>query len=498
LVNMPPMVFSEMLRCLDPVEVISQQVDPTAGIRIGPGMAERTSLGEYVDVYGVRKIYVLLFRRVLAAIKLRLEAGCHPLRSDYIVLIRLAGASSDAESASAVRRLINNYNRPLLYDGGLQAEYLKARYLTTPLYTQYDASRLRVRAINLFRRKSQSPVHLNAATRTNLRRLRRRIVTRQTLRYGHNRYRPEIVEELARITRNTRPVLKSYRALLDGRFSASEEVLSALLIAFGRNASTKAIMEILDKFWHIQVVRSSSGELVVNGAANFRPRPDSTWYPSEQLLEAIVEALGAQGELQAALRVVDHISRRFSIPVTDEIWKRLLQWSYILSQKSVRLEWKTAGYEHKQTPSLAVETIWGVMTSPPYNVQPGLAEYSILIRTLLAQGRSTEALHRMLELYPFYKDTLEHLEKQFYKYLSLHRMEVDRNSVRKKWLDAQVHKDEAWHQFQHWVHTLLKKLRPVHADQDIAVRLIPQLIDAFRPVLPDEVRYRISSGIVEI
>ncbi len=86
LTELPATAFSELLRSLDPIDVISEEVDPTTGIRVGPGMAHRTPLGDLIDIYGVRKSYLLLFRRLLAAVQLRIDAGKHLLLSDYKVL----------------------------------------------------------------------------------------------------------------------------------------------------------------------------------------------------------------------------------------------------------------------------------------------------------------------------------------------------------------------------------------------------------------------------
>lgn len=496
LAQLPATAFSELLRSLDPLEIISKEVDPTAGIRVGPGMAHRTPLGNSIDIYGVRKSYLLLFRRLLAAVQLRTDAGRHLLLSDYKILLRAAGASSDPESARLVWDMMEKHSQENLRNTDIFSEFLKARYLADPLYVQYDTTRLRVRPINLWKSKRK----LDPQTRWRLRNLRRRILLSETLRHGQNRHKPDIVEDLTRILRKKKPSSRVYQTVLDEKYAPDESLLCAVLIALARSGSLDAMQDLLSQYYQLKVTRMrSTGDVVISmDTKKPVPAPDSPLYPTEQLLDAVVEAFCSNAELQTAVKLIDYISRRFSVSVPPRVWSRLLEWSYIMCLYGFRTEWAAIGLPQKATHPDAVKTIWDVMTAAPYNVQPGLQDYGFLIKSLIVLGKREEAMGYMLELQPHYKHLLHDLEESFYRDTALHRLNVDRPKIRKEFLDAQTHKEEAWYYFQLWLHLLLKKGCPKDANDDMAVRMIPQLIDAFRPVLPEQIKYRISTGIIEI
>jgi len=90
--NLPATTFSEFLRCLDPF-VVSRDVDPASGIALGPGAAQFTSLGQFVNRQGIRLVHVSLLHRLLPIYDMRAAAGHRLLLDDFGVLIRCAGAA---------------------------------------------------------------------------------------------------------------------------------------------------------------------------------------------------------------------------------------------------------------------------------------------------------------------------------------------------------------------------------------------------------------------
>ncbi|OAA63541.1 hypothetical protein SPI_03704 [Niveomyces insectorum RCEF 264] len=110
--SLPPTVFSELLRCLDPVAV-RRHCDAAQSIPISAGLAQFTPLGAHVDQYGIRMLYTALLQALLAVYALRVAptqngggggggGSAHPiLLHDYVALLRCAGAASDV---AALRR----------------------------------------------------------------------------------------------------------------------------------------------------------------------------------------------------------------------------------------------------------------------------------------------------------------------------------------------------------------------------------------------------------
>lgn len=148
-VTLPVNSFSELLRAVDPLTVLAKDVDPTAGKFVGPGFATRSAIGPYFDKWGRRRLYTLLFKSLRVLVKLRLDANKPLQPSDIRVLLRCAGAASDLTGGERVWELAL---RMRLQDG-LFEDYLKMRFLTEPLYNQYDYERMRVRPIDLHREK---------------------------------------------------------------------------------------------------------------------------------------------------------------------------------------------------------------------------------------------------------------------------------------------------------------------------------------------------------
>ncbi len=145
----------------------------------------------------------------------------------------------------------------------------------------------------------------------------------QTLRHGQNRFKPEIVEDLTRILRKKKPGNRVYQTILEEKYAPDEGLLCAVLIALSRSGSLESMHGLLSEYYQLQVKRmQSTGDVVVTMNTNKPlPGPDSPLYPTEQLLDAVVEAFCGNAELQTAIKLVDYISRRFSVSVPSRVWR---------------------------------------------------------------------------------------------------------------------------------------------------------------------------------
>ncbi|KAL2020806.1 hypothetical protein VTK56DRAFT_7899 [Thermocarpiscus australiensis] len=334
--QLPATAFSELLRSLDPVDSCSKEADPTDDIRVGPGMARLTPMGREFDVWGVRKRYVMLLTLVMAACKLRIQAGRPLLHSDYKILLRCAGAACDLESVETAWNMTAA--------SGVQArhpdiwyELIKAQLLTEPLYTQYDLARSLVSPINLHMKKLWL---LARKKRHYLRILRHNRLRRQLHYFGFDRRTLTHAQPIARILRQHHPPLTMYRKVTKPCYIVDERVLCALMVAMARSGSMRMFEDlILKRFWRIQVQRRPGFETMVN----MRPvvfAPDSPLRPSNRLLDALVTSYCVNGELAAALKVLHCASRCYAIQISDQLWFDLLKWAYILRAKPVVTEWK--------------------------------------------------------------------------------------------------------------------------------------------------------------
>ncbi|KAK0704624.1 hypothetical protein B0H67DRAFT_637164 [Lasiosphaeris hirsuta] len=486
--KLPPVVFSELLKSLDPATPFGREIDPAWGIRVSPGMAQHTPLGQLVDVWGVRKVYYLLCRRVVAAAHIRITSGPGLLPSDFKVLLRCAGASSDSYQAGVAWHLMDMSSQANERNGEAYTEFIKARFLTDHLYTQYDLARFRVRPVDLcgFGKKK---LELPPGALYRLRTMGQHRLGLQRHRFGQNRYAVDKAEHVMRIMSNHRPVTRLYEVATNGSYMVDEHLLCSLMVAYARSGSLKILeARILNKYWNIKVDRLRTGEVVIGPHARPLPR-DSPMYPSERLLDAIVTSYGCNSEIPAALRLVDFIS------------KHLLEWAYIQASTPASTEWKATGYAQKVVRMGSVQLIWNTMTAEPYNVKPGFFQYHILIKSMIRQGRLRPAVDCMLDIEPIYRKLVAEHEAAFYKHTLTSALGLEKETTAKNaWVASNARKHTAWYTFQVMSRALLQQIKTPSKrnDHNFTVRVVPQFIDAFRDVMPANIKYRVATGVVEL
>ncbi len=490
--SLPPTAFSEFLRCLDPF-VTGKELDYARGVPIHPGLGQFTQLGQLVNNYGVRLLYVSLLKRVLAICELRRNLERRILVADYWILMRCAGAASDMSAAKGLWQYMHETNGDLWRQSEAYAEFVRARFLTESLYAQYDHPRFRVRPINLHMQKIWIPGHRLRRLDT----LRRQIEAAQPHRFGQNMNRPEYAESLTRILRKTKPIRKILAKTASLGLAREENFLCAVMIALGRTGSNRAVSAILNKYWGIQVaVDKGTGEVHVDGGASFAP--DAPMRPTARLMDAVVQSYCCNGEVSTALQLVSFISRRYGIRIPDQVWFDLLSWTYVMVSRPVSLEWKFANFPGKMLKPHAVQEMWDVMTSEPYNVGPGFAQYNILIKTLISQYKYAEAMDRMQQLKSTYDAQLREYEDATLEYSQTVAQDVSRGPALKRFKRAAVTKWYMWYCYQVWCWKILKKVRPRRIDDDFIVRTLPKLVDTFRPFMPMNIKYRTATGFVHI
>ena len=486
--------FSELLRSLDPVTSVSKDIDAAKDVHIGPGMAQHTELGRAIDEFGVRRIYPELLKNLVAATQLRIEAGHGLLLSDYKVLLRCAGAASDLHMAKKIWHLMETRDQLPIRDGDAYNEFIKARFLTDPLYTQFDMAKFRVSPANMHKQK----IWLSPRQLTAIRNLRRNILAHQSHRFGQNRYAPEKAEALVRILRKTKPVRRVFLRIVHDGVAVDEKLLCSAMVAFARNGALRFIKTILWKYWKIKVhTNKETREITIAGGTTMY-RPDSPMYPTTRLLDAIVESFCCNAEVTTALKLLGFISSRYNIPILNETWSKLLQWTYVQSSRPASTEWKLANWPEKIVRPDTVQLVWDTMVSEPYNMQPRFDDHIVLIKSLLSQGRLKDSLQRMLELQPTYARALADLEDAFYEHVYTSRLGVDTAQSLARWLEARSRKQAMWYSIQTCCRQLLGRVRSNRLDDVMTVHLLPQLVDAFRPFFARSLRYRTATGLVEI
>lgn len=120
-------------------------------------------------------------------------------------------------------------------------------------------------------------------------------------------------------------------------------------------------------------------------------------YPSTRLLFTIAHAFAINNALPTALSTVDHVARRFAIPISLGVWDQLFEWTFVLACPR-----GAAHRHHGDLPRQAVKALWDTMVSPPYNIKPTIGMYNRLICNLFQRQWSPQMYYYMqagLKLY---------------------------------------------------------------------------------------------------
>ena len=377
--SIPPTMFSEILRCIDPAHFISRY--QVLQKEISPAYARVLGLSRAIDRDG----YYKFCRQFLHHIKAIIEARSRqfPLTlSDYKYLLKCAREIGDERAANSIWQSIQA-NKKIELDADCYNHFLAVKCwqdLTNP----YQRFRLRVIPDNVVPRTWESlPYSLK----------------------GHS----------IGVGRGIKAQASGlFRQMVEAGVSGNEETFCLMMISMAREGDVASIDAILKRVWDIDVQ-----SLMITDESLVPPtkiyNQDSPFYPSKRLLYAIAHSYGANNNIPMALRLVDYVSRQYSVTIPTEVWNELLQWTFVLSVRprtiKRRLEPVRHGKETGQLPPQAVSSIWDTMISEPYNVRPSMEMYNRLISNLLYRQRFGEIQIRMQEARFIFKNAIRDLSR---------------------------------------------------------------------------------------
>lgn len=497
-IDLSPATFSELVRCLDPFHADN---DVASGLRITKGHTQYTGAGSLVDAHGVRDRH----RQVLAGLQLLFEIRTPhhgPCIADYEVAMRAAGAAQDLHAARAfwaaiAKAGLQKWRTPQTWN-----EFIKAFFLTEPLYYQFDRARVAVKAQDLVRNRNPQPMQVVKQ----LDRLRHAISVLEPEPWSRSPQdeSQEVMRELRK-----RVQYRGYRAHFVRGLSYGREMDEALLCtsikAFARSSSLSAIKEYILQ-GHYGIILEGDRDpdptqITVTGGHDFPA--DSPLRPTVALLEAIADAYGSMSHIPLAVHLINFLSTRYNIPVPHAVWSSLLHWSYLFSSKPFNTGRKQLGaYPSTAQRPNDVMQIWAAMTSPSQGrVTPTFDDYDIYIKTLLVQRCVVKALHTIEEYaMPHYASLVESYERS----LADEILQADalgshaplRATRRRQ--EAETLKDHTHNRIALWFKKLLRvvsenrQLREGPAGRV----LVPNLLKHYAYFLPATVKYRTAQGTV--
>lgn len=494
---MPQALFSAIVRCFDPFE-ISPSIDPGHGTPIPPAIHQYCNLNGMVLPSGDRQAHVTMFVFLRWLLTIRIASGLMPCASDWRVLMRLAGASSNRDS---VRRL---WSASVLvrrsHAGDLRhaedfTEMIKARYLSHPLYRNFHVFKSRVSIFEIGRKTSLK-----------IPRVRRRLLAQLRLNHAANVVRMDETQQLKGVLgideATTAFASEWFHDLIDrivGRgVVASEDLLCSIIAAFGRQGDLRAARNIFLNIWGIAIKTDhDSPNVRVTGGHDFPD--DISLKPTSRLVETAILVFGSNSEMQTMFKLVDFISSRYGIPLRHEDWTEILSWTYLNSTSRVRREWQLAGFPQKIVSMDAVELVWKTMIDNPYNITPTFNDYDMYIKFLIRSRRLTDAIRYLYHV----KDKLYsplvqelHLAEKVYLAALASNLKVDDAALRYERLLLQQNVRKA--SITSWVNGICKKARPLEDADPFVTRLLPKIFLTLEEFQPFPISYKTFNGSVTI
>lgn len=492
--SIPATTFSEILRNFDPHKV-SEEIDTAPGVNISYGVAARTPLGELVNKWGIKILYVRILRRLLHIQLARRNAGLVPLMNDYLVLMRCAGATSNIRVAKDIWYSMSHDRRSNIRHSEAYSDFIKARYLAEKIYANNDLSRFRLRPLDMHRSSLKVP----GRARLRLQELTAHITDRRKHRFGSNIHERFFDIPLTAVLRKRNPLLKLDRAAsLRGFKFGSENLTCALMKVNARAGRMRAINSLLKSNWGIVFKRDQkTGVIAVEGGHTYPP--DSPRAPTTALLDAIVHSYCCMGEVSLAVRLLDYVSQRFSIPVPDRVWSDLIEYTRVMESKPASREWAIAGFPHKGVRADQMLEVWSLCTQAPYSFQPGARDYYNLIKSLVRRGRSmARPIEALRQIKPLYEDVVGACDQAWSELMQTTQQGVPNHGAYRRYRVLQARRSHMWFMFHYSTYLILKGTRPGHIDDDSAVREVPKMVGEFLDFLPQRVRYYVATGDVEI
>lgn len=496
----PPTTFSEILRNFDPFH-ISNHVDSAPDVPISWGAAIHSPLGELINKWGIKVLYVRVLNRLrLLQLARQLpqpngSPSPTPLLRDYVVLLRCAGAISDIKVVKTIWWELEAHGYGNWRHAELYAEFIKARFLTEALYANHDLSRFRPRPLDLHR--SVGKYSPNVVRK--LKRLNASVIRQHPHRFGQNVNEPFFAEPLTRLLRKRKPLDRlQHRAIIRRMIPGDESLVCAILKANGRQGRVYA-SNVLMRLWGINITsfQTELGSRKISGGHDYPL--GSALGPTEALLDAVVHCYGNMGEVLLAKQLIDFISRRWDIVVPNKVWSALLEYARIYSTDSAQKEWRMTRFHKKHITPQAVIDIWEFSTQAPHRFQPGMRDYFTIVKSMMRPQAPLDQISAAIrQLTPLYRRTTRLSQLAWAELILTTQQGVSNSAAYRRYRVLQAQRHYMWYSFHYIARQILKKLSPMRIDSANAVRHIPDLVAELEPFLRTTIQYRIATGVVDL
>lgn len=294
-------------------------------------------------------------------------------------------------------------------------------------------------------------------------------------------------------------VSRLFRQMSEMGLVGNEETFCLLMISASREEDLAMVEAIVKRVWNIDVNQQNDNDPRLN-----KLLLDSPLHPSKRLIRTIVHIYAINNDLPTALRVIDQVSRKYSIDIPIEAWEDILQWTAIFARKKGSALHRERGFDQGILPPAGMNDVWLMMTSEPYYVKPTLTMYNVYIRHLLSRRQIGEAQLQIGEAYRLQTELAR--REQHYRVLyenSLRRRKPDSALTRIRERNFVFHRlrlRTSRMYMRRWINFLIyrpsKYLTTYH--QNWAFQNIPMIVKTYKSLLRGEITYQTYTGHVRL
>lgn len=466
--RLPPNIFSEVLRLLNPKHFIERYEEFHK--EVGPRMSVILGLAD-INRGGYWKFSKMFLEQASHIVEARM-AHWTPTLGDYKYLLKCARAIGDLDAARSVWA-VSAGNSEVHLDTECYNHIFATYCLDQELYNDMRRYRLRILPNNVEPRKwDMVPVALASH------------------RIGGANGIKSAVSQL-------------FQRMIASGVAGDAETFGYLLIAMAREGDMESAKSILMSVWEIDVekILADGPEPAVKAYQQGSP-----FYPTDQLLYTIAHCYGTNNQVPNALVLVDYVSRQYSITISHTTWNELLQWAFVSARPADKYMYKGELRDDGQnTPTLppsAVSGIWTTMISEPYNVKPTMEMYNRFIINLIHRKRFGEAQEHIRAAHDEY--VVPHLRNLSHLTAKLNASTpITSPGVVNKRLDdvvfARLRVKRNHLYMRHWLRRLIK-IGSYNMKRDVDWQAVnmPNIVQEWRIFLPETQTYSIATGIVAI
>ena len=222
-------------------------------------------------------------------------------------------------------------------------------------------------------------------------------------------------------------VTETFSRMVGHGLMADAKTYSLLMTAMSKEGDLEGVKSILKGVWDVDVEDILGHEDRPIKAAELSR--DSPLYPTSDFLFILAHIFGSNNELPAALRIVDHVSRKYSIPIDLRAWSQMFEWSFVLASRRSKNDPEASGSRLGQLPKDSVEQIWNIMVAEPYNVCPTVPMINRYVHNLWRRAKLVEMLRQMRVGISQHREQKELYHQQRKHLLNFEQAAVSQSSI---------------------------------------------------------------------